>query len=319
MKKKNIVKISAIVIVLLLVLGVIVYFGMQYKTGADIYNYNYQMSSNERTSDEVLIDWLTNDKDYDVDEFLATYNTEEISIESSEGDHSIPATYIYAPGNTDKTGNTVIMVHGLLGNRISNYPMSEMFLKQGYNVITYDQRSSGGNTAPYTTFGYLESKDLVDYVKYAASYMNEDSLLGVWGQSMGGATVENAMDDASFITNVSYVVLDCPMGNMEDAICMHREFSKLQLSFASMKFKSEIGFSFENQNVCNQIKDTKIPVLFACSKADKEFGVEQVEKLYNAIDGDAKEMFIVDDSDHSNIYFDHQSEYENAIKEFTKK
>ena len=149
----------------------IVVLGIQMHAGYQIYQNNCQRATNERTSDEVLVDWLINDKNYDVETFRASYQNEEIAIESSLGTHSIPATYIYAPSNTDKTGHTIIMVHGLLGNRISNYPVAEMFLKQGYNVITYDQRSSGGNLAPHTTFGYLESQDLTDYIAYADKQM----------------------------------------------------------------------------------------------------------------------------------------------------
>lgn len=48
----------------------------------------------------------------------------------------------------------VSLVYGLGGNRYTNYPIEEMFLQKGYNVLTYDQRSSNENTAQYTTFGY---------------------------------------------------------------------------------------------------------------------------------------------------------------------
>lgn len=309
-RKKVIIITSIILVALLIELGV------QIIQGYVIYNQNSQMVTNERTTDDILIDWLTKDKEFDVDAFKAQYQTEEIVIESSLDGHKIPATYIYAPGNSDKTGNTIIMVHGLLGNRISNYPVAQMFLSQGYNVITYDQRSSGGNHALYTTFGYLESQDTIDYVTYATQNMASDSYLGAWGQSMGAATVENAMDDEMFKEVVDFVVLDCPMGNMEDVLGL---YATIPMTIADCVFQMKLGFSFEDQSVIPQIKNTEIPVLIACSMADEAFSIASVERIYNAIHSEKKEMFVVNDSKHSDIYFDHPEEYQRICEEFLAK
>lgn len=64
-----------------------------------------------------------------------------------------------------------------------------MFLENGYNVVSYDQRSSGENRAQYTTFGYLESDDLADCVEYLKDNINDNNKIGIWGTSYGGATV----------------------------------------------------------------------------------------------------------------------------------
>ena len=61
-------------------------------------------------------------------------------------EHIIPADYITIDG--DKNTDTIVMVHGLGGSRWTNYPIAAMFLENGYNVISYDQRSSGENTLP---------------------------------------------------------------------------------------------------------------------------------------------------------------------------
>ena len=264
-------------------------------------------------------EWLIKEKQFDVETFKKQYQTEEIIIKSSQGTHDIPATYIYAPGSKDKTGDTIIMVHGLLGNRISNYPVAEMFLAQGFNVITYDQRSSGGNVAPYTTFGYWESIDLIDYVEYASSQMSSDSILGAWGQSFGAATVQNAMDEDTFKQNVDYVILDCPMGDMSSTIHGNGVFSKIPATFSNTFFQLNLGFSYEDQSVYHQIAYTKIPVLIACSKKDEAFSLESVEYIYDNILSYRKEIFIVEDSAHSDIYFDHAEEYSNATASFLEK
>lgn len=52
-----------------------------------------------------------------------TYTIEKVEITSTFDEHMIPADYIYALGEEgDKNNPTVILVHGLGGNRYTNYP-----------------------------------------------------------------------------------------------------------------------------------------------------------------------------------------------------
>lgn len=300
-----------VLVAIAMAVAAIVYVAVQLCKGYKIFTLNNQISTNERTSDKVIEEWLETDKKFDVDGFMTRYKTEDLSIDSSLDGHEIPATYIYADGN-DRSDHTVIMVHGLLGNRISNFPMAEMFLSLGCNVITYDQRSSGKNTAPHNTFGYLESYDLVDYAAYAAGLMHEDNMLGVWGQSMGAATVENAMDDEYFAANVDFVVLDCPLGDMSDSL-----FARgISGAFADYLFKSRVGFSFRDQSVYRQIENTKIPVLIVSSKADDRIPYETSQRIFDAMKNNKKAMFTVEDSRHSDVYFDHSPEYKKAVERF---
>lgn len=310
---KKAVKIIVIVIAALLFAGLVYLFCTAYPLYEEVAN----RSTNERTSDENLIKWLTEDKSFDIEEFRASYHIEEISITSSDDGHIIPASYIYALESADKSGNTVIMVHGLLGNRLSNYPMSQMFLNLGYNVITYDQRSSGGNTASHTTFGYLESRDTEDCVSYAAENMTDGAVLGLWGQSMGAATAENAMNADVVVKNVDFVVLDSAMGNMEDIIRHPSEW--LTVLAASVINRVNLGFFYADQRVYPQIENTQIPVLSASSTADTSIPFEIQESVYNSIKSDKKEFYTVDDCDHSDIYFTHPDEYQAKIAEFIEK
>ena len=284
--------------------------------GYGIYKSARQRCTNERTSDEVLIRWLKDDKGFDYDGFVASHRIEQISITSTADGHTIPASYIYAPENSDKNAHTSIMVHGLLGNRLSNYPMSQLFLDLGYNVLTYDQRSSGGNTAPYTTYGFLESYDTIDCVSYLRSQMDKDKTLAVWGQSLGAATVSNAIDEPEFYDNVSYVILDCPLGNAEDVNGRRSFTGRIQLFFTDIFNRVNIGYTFRQQRVIPQIRNTKLPVMVACSTGDHSIPHESQMAVYNSIKNDKKFLYEVSDSNHSDIYFDHPDEYAEKIVEF---
>ena len=89
-----------------------------------------------------------------------------------------------------------------------------MFLEKGYNVLTYDQRSSNENTAEYTTFGYLEKYDLTDYIDYI-SQQAPGQIIGVWGTSFGRATAGLAVESKETEGKIDFLILDCPVSDMK--------------------------------------------------------------------------------------------------------
>lgn len=206
---------SKITVVLLVVLGVAVllFAGMSYFIGLQVFNGSTQLVTNENTVDVPDNFWEEHDMDYM--EFCDKYRIEKVELISSFDGHIIPGDYIYAQQSEGNRNNkTVVMVHGLGGNRYTTYPYAEMFLEKGYNVLTYDQRSTNENTAQYTTFGYWEKHDLIDCIDYVLENASGQTV-GVWGQSYGGATVGLAMGYKDAYKKVDFAILDCPISNME--------------------------------------------------------------------------------------------------------
>lgn len=307
---------------LLIIAGVIILIGITgfcYFIGISVFNGSTQLVNNEDTSIENGKSYLEM-VDFDLEEFKSEYTIEAIKIESTLDDHIIPADYITVNGN--KNADTVIMVHGLGGNRVTVYPVAKMFLQNGYNVIAYDQRSSGENTAQYTTFGYLESHDVKDYVVYLKDNIDEDKKVGIWGTSFGGATVGIYLGSEEANENVDFVVLDCPVSDMSYMVYTEMEEMNTGLplnflmSMGDIATKMKLGFSYEDANVSNHISKTKVPVLVINSKADQLTPYFMGEDIYNSITHSNKEIFTVEDSQHADIFFDYPDEYENSIIKF---
>lgn len=209
MEKKKTLKIIGITLGIIIVIGII---GTCYYTGISVFNGSMQMVDNKSTGIEKAKAFYKK-IDFDLEEFQSKYKIETVQIESSLDGYTIPADYITVNG--DKNADTVVMVHGLGGSRWTNYPIADMFLENGYNVVSYDQRSSGENIAQYTTFGYLESDDLADYVAYLKDNINDNNKIGIWGISYGGATVGIYLGSDQANQNVDFAILDCPMSNMK--------------------------------------------------------------------------------------------------------
>ena len=289
--------------------------------GMAVFDGSTQMTSPERTSIESIESWLEANWDFNVDEFRSGYTIENIKIESTSGDHEIPADLILADG--DRNNDTVILVHGLGGNRVSVYPQARIFLENGYNVITYDQRSSGENMAEYNTFGYLESDDLRDYVDYAKEIIDDDLNIGVWGNSFGAATAGIYAGSDHANQNIDFLILDSAISSMKDMI-----YQQLKQQFGSEMFRDymlfvgdlftrfRLGFSYDDADVTNHIKNTELPVMLIHSRADQLTPYYMAEDIYDAIEHDEKEIFTVEDSGHETVYWDNLIEYEARIINF---
>lgn len=314
MKKRN------LIILIVIIVFVLLFLGMSYFIGTQVFMGSTQLVTCEDTTGEKDTFWEKYNMDYDV--FCDTYSIEKIEITSTFDGHIIPADYIYALGEEgNKDNSTVILVHGLGGNRYSNYPLAEMFLQKGYNVLTYDQRSSNENTAQYTTFGYWEKYDLMDYIDYVYAYAPEQEI-GIWATSFGGATAGLAIGEQDIERKVDFLILDCPVSDMKWMVEEEMRKMDIGLPISYMTFcgniinKIKLGFGYEDANVCDAIIDISIPVLVINSEADTLTPQFMGQDIYDAIYNDANKMiWTVDDSEHTEIWLDYNQKYREKVEE----
>ena len=313
--KKKLTKIFISILCIILV-G---FCGMSYYIGTQVFEGSTQLVTCEDTSQVKETFWTKYGIDYQT--FCNTYQIEKIELTSTFDGHTIPADYIYAAGNeNDKNNPTVIMVHGLGGNRYTNYPIAEMFLEKGYNVLTYDQRSSNENTARYTTFGYWERYDLTDYITYIYD-LAPDKVIGVWGASFGGATAGLAMEDKEVEEKIDFLILDCPVSSMKWMVEEELRNMDIGLPISYMLFcgnvlnKGKLGFGYEDANVCQTISNVEIPVLVINSKIDTVTPQFMGQDIYDAIASSKKMIWTVDDSEHTDMWLDHNPEYREHVDE----
>ena len=317
--KKGIKTIRTVVIGILIVL----FIGTSSFIGLQVFAGSTQLITNDDTIGVSDVFWDQYGINYE--SFCNKYKVEEIEINSSYEGHTIPADYIYGiESNNSKNHQTVILVHGLGGNRYSNYPLAEFFLEKGYNVITYDQRSTNENTAKYTTFGYKEKYDLIDCLNYIEEQAPGQKI-GVWGASYGGATAGLALGYGNIDERVDFLILDCPVSNMEWMIEQEMMSMEIGIPISYMTWcgniinKLKLGFTYQEADVVNAMKDVKTPVLIINSKLDTITPYFMGKDLYDALPGNNKEIWTLDDSQHCEIWLDHNQEYYNKMESFLSK
>ena len=284
----------------------------------------------------------------DYEQFLEEYEVERVSVTSTYEGHEIPADYIYAKDLKKSIGDegavnlesimdhdTVIMVHGLGGDRKTVFPVAQVFLDHGYNVLAYDQRSSGENMAKYTTFGYKEKYDLIDCANYVKGFA-PDKRLGIWGTSFGGITTMEAVCDPSLglTKNTDFVILDCPVGSMEGEIVDTLKQNGVEwisgyVAWAgNIMNRLEMGYSFKDADACYVIEHKKnvpgpdnkdVPLFVINSKIDQVTPYFMGIDIYNCYESEHKKLLSFEDVKHTFGWADHEEQYRENVEDFLSK
>lgn len=278
-----------------------------------------QMS--EKHTNEI-VELYFKDVGYSVSEFQEDWETkiENFELTSTQG-HVIPVTYICA--NEDYENNTIILVHWHEANHEAMYPIAEMFLEKGWNVVLYDQRAHGQNTAKTVTFGYLESQDLQEVIDFTYEKSN-GATIGALGQSMGAATIAYYSGTKHANQYLDFAVVDSAFTGMYDEI--YWQISKLNELFPSTTLtnlgnafcKLIYGYRFSDINISKQMRSNNIPTLIMHSKQDSKCPFYMGEELYNSISHSDKRFIVFNSSEHLFSFWDETERYQRSVFSFIK-
>lgn len=255
-----------------------------------------------------------------LEQLKETYTIEDVVLTSKLEGHHITADYILQQNSKDN--DTVIMVHGIGGTRRTMREDVFFYLSLGYNVLTYDQRSSGENDGFLYTFGAWEQYDLMGCVNYVDKQISPEKKLIVLGQSSGGTSAGLILANKEAEEKVDYVILDSPVTSVYEMIKSQMyAYVKIEEMEGALKscedFMNEIyGFGFEDMEVSNFVADTTIPVLIFTSKNDAVVSMEQPQQLYDAMKSDNKRIVISEMASHCAMNATEHEVYEEEVRKF---
>ena len=129
---------------------------------------------------------------------------EEVSITSHDGLKLTGRYYHVADG-----APLEIQCHGYKGNALRDFSGAWQIAKAaGRNVLLINQRCHGGSEGHTITFGILERRDVLGWIRYANSRFGSIPIV-LSGVSMGAATVL-MVSGMELPENVKCVIADCP-------------------------------------------------------------------------------------------------------------
>ncbi len=221
--------------------------------------------------------------------------------------------------NKEESNKYVIIMHGLTVNQEYDSKYALIFLKAGYNVITYDSRGHGKNKRCKVTMGIRESKDFLEVVEDSYNRYGKDIYLGAQGESMGGGTLIYSL---RYNPNIKFAVVDCPFEKVKETTEFNlKNVFHLPLFLGKIgNFLSKLiyGVDLYSIDVKENMNNYKGPIAIFDGDNDMMVPIEASKNIYDAYNS-YKEIHWYKGSYHAFSLIDYKEEYTKDLINFLRK
>jgi pimeloyl-ACP methyl ester carboxylesterase len=215
-----------------------------------------------------------------------------------------------------KNGATVILVHGLGGNRAQLLDDAALLVTNGYGVLLFDMRNSGHSEGDLTTLGYLEALDVGGALDFVGTQPDSDTeRVGLLGHSMGGAT---AILAAARYPQIKAVVAESTFSSVEDNVSSSLKaltglppfpFAPLVVWFGEREAGMDIG-QVSPLDAIGTISPRAVMIVHG--ELDEVISAENAPRLYAAA-GEPKELYVIPNTGHGGLLQAQPEEYQQRI------
>lgn len=253
------------------------------------------------------------------------YKAEAFEVRSFDGTR-IAGTVWHNPKGCEWNGkkHVVLLQHGFEVQQMVMLFNLPFFTTNGYDCVTIDLRRSGiSDMDKFCTMGYNEAKDVASAAKWVREQYGEDVVFGLYGQSMGSATI---MQYSPEDPNLAFMIEDCGYANLKNTI---HEIQSRVLKFVNfeefyprvLKYAEVDGVTYDDVSAIDAIRrlDPEVPTMYLHSTGDTYIAPKNVEVLFEARPGTKKEMHTYSIAPHSASFFFHPIQYKKDIDAFLKK
>ncbi|MCR5273000.1 MAG: alpha/beta hydrolase [Lachnospiraceae bacterium] len=293
-------KILIIVILVLLVLII----------AASIALASFTMTGSRQTLEEAFA-WQSDH--YDTS-FYSALEKEDYTV-SGHDDYVIHVEFLKNP---DSDGKYIILSHGYTDNRFGSLKYAKMYLDLGFNCIIYDLRGHGENEKTFTSYGVLESKDLIKLIEDTGSRYSDIKTLGLHGESLGAATTVTSM---KYKPDVDFAVADCGFSDIENVL----KNGYASVNAPSFLFNlSNLGamilyhHSLSSMRPIDSLDDNQVPILFIHG-AEDSFIVPDNSRNMSERTAGYSELHLVEGAGHAESILTDPDSYMKYVEAFLKK
>ena len=161
-----------------------------------------------------------------------------------------------------------------------------LFHNLGYNVLAPDDRASGRSQGKYITFGWPDRLDYVKWIKQVIAKKGSDSQIGLFGVSMGGATVMMVSGER-LPKQVKAIVEDCGYSSIESELSeqLKQQFNlpkEPMITAARIMGTIRVGYDFGKGSSTKQLEKNKLPIFFIHGDSDTFVPTKMVYENYKA-------------------------------------
>lgn len=254
-------------------------------------------------------------------------NKQDGFLKGAEAYKREPITFLMRDGyvlNADISINNpkkfVIFAHGHGSNREGSIKFTKIFYDLGFSLVLYDHRGHGDNERVPISMGIQESKDLAEIVDILRNKYGNDIEIGLFGYSMGGATV--CLSSQYLQDKVKFIVSDCAYSSLieecHNQCIVHTIPFISTIPFMKLFFKIKYHISFKDCDVKKAIEANKLPICFFHGDKDKTVFLENSKRLYEASTSEIKRFYIFEGAGHSRCIEINPDLYKAKIIDFLK-
>mgnify|MGYP003881569181 CR=1 FL=1 len=224
----------------------------------------------------------------------------------------------FRPSDLGISKATVIFVHGIGGKREHFMGMADMLAKQGFASVVFDGRAHGESQGQYCTYGHKEKHDIQSIVEWVKQ-KKPASKIGIWGNSLGGAI---ALQSLAVEPALEFAIVQSTFANLEQIVYDYqnrilRGFGSRTLSNRALKKAGKIaGFDPMSIRPAQTAKDLQQPILLIHGEADRNISVAYAREIYHALPTTAKQLIIVPEADHFNVFDKGGAQLQSNVIEF---
>lgn len=215
-----------------------------------------------------------------------------------------------------------IQFHGYRGSALRDLcGGTPLAMKLEHNVLLVDQRSHGRSDGNTITFGVLERKDCLEWIKYAQERFGSEVPVVLMGVSMGAATVLMA-SELELPPTVKAVVADCPYSDPRDIIT--EVAKRMGLPGRPAAEMCTLGgliygrFWLRSSSAVGAVRKSKLPTLLIHGEADHFVPCEMSRKIYESC-GAEKQLETFPNAAHGMCYMEDPVRYEAVVTNFLQK
>ena len=220
------------------------------------------------------------------------------------------------------TDRLAVVVHG---HRCVSGEMgflARMYHEMGWHVFAADHRAAGASEGRYIGMGYLEQKDMLQWLDVLLKKLGPDTKVLLHGISMGAATVMMMSGAETLPENVRCAVEDCGYTDAFGSFLHHMvrdmprlPFKKYLICMSGLLYSRRIGYRFSQASPLEAVKHSRLPMLFIHGTHDDVVPFNMMRDLYDAHGGD-KRMLVIEVGRHGSCYFDNTPLYEKRVQGF---
>jgi len=215
---------------------------------------------------------------------------------------------------------TIILLHGIRSSKEQWQTVASWLNKKGYNAVALDLRGHGESEGQYTTFGYLEKKD-VSILMDSLTNRGIKKPFGIWGHSLGGAI---ALQTLAVDKRLQFGIIESSYADFDQ---ITKDYAQYYLHFELDDFQEWLnkragalaGFPVDKVNPADYTPEIYQPILIIHGTADPKIKPENARILYRTLSSKQKEIVWVRGAKHTDIHQVGGTNLFNKIDIFIKK